>query len=440
MHTALRILCIIVSTIALSGAGTSVYHIGKIEFQTIDKWYAHYVETHYKKARAQNAALVILELDTPGGLVSDALKIRSIIMDSPVPTAVFINKNAISAGALISLSAKYIFISEGGVLGAATPVIRTPSRLVKASEKEVSVMRAEMRSTAQRFQRNPRIAEAMVDDSMTLTEKDDGIALEKGKLLTLTADEALSTGMVNGKASSVSDIAERAGVKDARITKAVVTFRDRLLGFLTNPIVLMLLLAIGIFAAFIEFKTAGLGIGGSVAALSFAMFFISQFLLGDANWIAPALFLVGAILIVVEIFLIPGFGIPGVIGFLLMIAGIIISFGVNRIETAVIVVFFALVIATIGIVLIARRLPKSPLFRKLSLNEEQHGYRSSDSFDTLLGRQALVAATLRPAGQVEIDGKRYDAVSEGSFIEKGLQVKVIKVEGNRIVVGPVSAG
>ncbi|MEK6794051.1 MAG: NfeD family protein [Spirochaetota bacterium] len=428
-----RILCLLALMVPLSAA-TNVYHIAKLEYQVIDKWYAHYIETQYKKAKDAGASLIVFELDTPGGYVVDALKIKGIIMDSPVDTAVFVNRNAISAGALISLSAKYIYLSRGAVIGAATPVLQASNSFIKASEKEVSVMRAEMRSAAERHGRNPRIAEAMVDESIGLTKKVDGIDIEKGRLLTLTTDEAVRLGFVNGSVSSVRDILTALGKADVPVIKGEPTTRDRFIGFLTSPVVLMLLLAIGIIAAFVEFKTAGFGVGGSVAVLSFATFFISQFLLGDSNWMAPAIFFVGVVLIVVEVFLVPGFGIPGIVGIVLMFVGIVISFGIKRLEYGIVVLLVAIVAATIVSVFIAKKLPKSRLFSALSLTADEKGAIANDNLERLLGKTGTVIGTLRPAGQIEIDGNRYDAVSQGSFIESGTTVKVIKVEGHRVVV------
>lgn len=415
-------------------AATNVYHIAKLEYQMIDKWYAHYIDTQYKKARTAGASLIVLEIDTPGGYVVDALKVKGIIMDSPIETAVFINRNAISAGALISLSAKYIYMTPGAVMGAATPVLPSSNMMVKASEKEVSVMRAEMRSAAEKSGRNGRIAEAMVDESFVLTKAADGIDLPSGKLLTLTTDEAVRIKFISGRASSVDDVIAQLGRKGASVIKGEPTMRDRFIGFLTSPVVLMLLLAIGIIAAFIEFKTAGFGVGGSVAVLSFATFFISQFLLGDSNWMAPAIFFVGIVLIVVEVFLVPGFGIPGVIGIVLMFVGILLSFGIKRIEYGIVILLAAIVAATIVSVFIAKKLPKSRLFSALSLTADEKGAIANDKLDDLLGKTGMVIGTLRPAGQIEIDGVRYDAVSQGSFIETGTSVKVIKVEGHRVIV------
>lgn len=430
-------------------AETNVYHIRSLDsfsFQkrTVDNWYTHYLKTHYERAEEEHASLVILEIDTPGGLVSAMFDIKEVILDSPIDTAVFVNKRALSAGAFIALSAKYIFMAEGATIGAATPVIPSVSTnsgvgFEKASEKQVSAMRAEIRSLAEKYDRPPRVAEAMVDESISLTKAKDGIDCPKGTLLTLTIAEALQTGLITAKANSTEEILSALEMEHAQLISPRVHFSDVILRFLTNPFILALFIIAGIIGAYIEIKTPGFGIGGSIAILAFTSYFIVQLLVGGASWIAPAIFIIGIVLILVEAFVIPGFGVAGIMGILSLGLGVMLGFGVGRLEEGVVVLFVAAIASTILIIILARFLPESNLFQRIELRAQLDNYHVSENYDTLKGKEGVVLKTLRPAGIVEIDDEEYDAISRGTYIDKGVRVHVVKVEGNRIVVSETEA-
>ena len=420
----------------LYAENNKIYVINKLEFQEVNRWYAGYIKKAIDKANEDKADLIILELDTPGGLLSSALSIKNYIIESEVPVVVYINKNALSAGALISLSAKEIYMSDGSVIGAATPVYLNGDEVKKAGEKEVSAMRAAMRSSAETTKKNIKAAEAMVDETIVLTEKEDGIDLDGKTLLTLSADEAIKINIADKKANSIKEIIELKGLND---NSEIITVKeenyDFILRFLLNPFVLSLLMSIGIAGIYLEIKTPGFGVGGVTAIIAFSIFFFVQFFSGDSSLLEPAIFLLGAVLICVEIFLIPGFGITGVLGIIAILASVFMSFGIHNIAIAVFVIFISLIIDIILIVLIARFMVKSKEFKnKITLSSDTAGYHSSVSYDHLLNREGIADTFFRPAGYIMIDNKRYDAVSEGEFIDKGSSLKVILVEGNRIVV------
>ena len=420
----------------LYAENNKIYVINKLEFQEVNRWYAGYIKKAIDKANEDKADLIILELDTPGGLLSSALSIKNYIIESEVPVVVYINKNALSAGALISLSAKEIYMSDGSVIGAATPVYLNGDEVKKAGEKEVSAMRAAMRSSAETTKKNIKAAEAMVDETIVLTEKEDGIDLDGKTLLTLSADEAIKINIADKKANSIKEIIELKGLND---NSEIITVKeenyDFILRFLLNPFVLSLLMSIGIAGIYLEIKTPGFGVGGVTAIIAFSIFFFVQFFSGDSSLLEPAIFLLGAVLICVEIFLIPGFGITGVLGIIAILASVFMSFGIHNIAIAVFVIFISLIIDIILIVLIARFMVKSKEFKnKITLSSDTAGYHSSVSYDHLLNREGIADTFFRPAGYIIIDNKRYDAVSEGEFIDKGSSLKVILVEGNRIVV------
>ncbi len=420
----------------LYAENNKIYVINKLEFQEVNRWYAGYIKKAIDKANEDKADLIILELDTPGGLLSSALSIKNYIIESEVPVVVYINKNALSAGALISLSAKEIYMSDGSVIGAATPVYLNGDEVKKAGEKEVSAMRAAMRSSAETTKKNIKAAEAMVDETIVLTEKEDGIDLDGKTLLTLSADEAIKINIADKKANSIKEIIELKGLNDnSEIITVEEENYDFILRFLLNPFVLSLLMSIGIAGIYLEIKTPGFGVGGVTAIIAFSIFFFVQFFSGDSSLLEPAIFLLGAVLICVEIFLIPGFGITGVLGIIAILASVFMSFGIHNIAIAVFVIFISLIIDIILIVLIARFMVKSKEFKnKITLSSDTAGYHSSVSYDHLLNREGIADTFFRPAGYIMIDNKRYDAVSEGEFIDKGSSLKVILVEGNRIVV------
>ncbi|MEI0603646.1 NfeD family protein [Brachyspira alvinipulli] len=420
----------------LYAENNKIYVINKLEFQEVNRWYAGYIKKAIDKANEDKADLIILELDTPGGLLSSALSIKNYIIESEVPVVVYINKNALSAGALISLSAKEIYMSDGSVIGAATPVYLNGDEVKKAGEKEVSAMRAAMRSSAETTKKNIKAAEAMVDETIVLTEKEDGIDLDGKTLLTLSADEAIKINIADKKANSIKEIIELKGLNDnSEIITVEEENYDFILRFLLNPFVLSLLMSIGIAGIYLEIKTPGFGVGGVTAIIAFSIFFFVQFFSGDSSLLEPAIFLLGAVLICVEIFLIPGFGITGVLGIIAILASVFMSFGIHNIAIAVFVIFISLIIDIILIVLIARFMVKSKEFKnKITLSSDTAGYHSSVSYDHLLNMEGIADTFFRPAGYIIIDNKRYDAVSEGEFIDKGSSLKVILVEGNRIVV------
>ena len=413
-----------------------VYVIKKLEFQEINRWYAAYIKKAIKKAEDEGASLIILELDTPGGLLSSALSIKNYIIESDIPVVAYINKNALSAGALISLSCEAIYMSDGSIIGAATPVYMKGNEIEKASEKEISAMRAAMRSSAERSKKNVRIAEAMVDETIILSKRNDGIDLDDKTLLTLSVEEALKVNIADGKANSIIDIIKLRNLSEnSTIINVEEEKYDYILRFLINPAVLSALISIGIIGVYIELKTPGFGIGGVISIIAFSIFFFAQVFVGESGFLAPAIFFLGIVLLAIEIFVIPGFGITGILGILGIVAGIFMSFGINNIAQATLVVFVSLIADIILIIILARFILKSKGFKNIvALETDTAGYHSSVSYDNLLGCEGITDTFFRPSGNIIINDKKYDAITEGEFINKGVKIKVILVEGNKIVI------
>ena len=433
------IFTIFISKNIYSQENSKIYVIKKLEFQEINRWYAAYIKKAIKKAEDEGASLIILELDTPGGLLSSALSIKNYIIESDIPVVAYINKNALSAGALISLSCASIYMSDGSIIGAATPVYMKGNTIEKASEKEISAMRAAMRSSAERSKKNVRIAEAMVDETIILSKKNDGIDLDDKTLLTLSVKEALKVNIADGKANSIIDIIKLRNLSE---NSTIINFEeekyDYILRFLINPAVLSALISIGIIGAYIELKTPGFGIGGVISIIAFSTFFFAQVFVGESGFLAPAIFFLGIVLLAIEIFVIPGFGITGILGILGIVAGIFMSFGINNIAQATSVIFFSLIADIILIVILARFILKSKGFKNIvALETDTAGYHSSVSYDNLLGREGITDTFFRPSGNIIINDKKYDAITEGEFINKGVKIKVILVEGNKIVIKEV---
>lgn len=416
-----------------------IYVIKKLEFQEINRWYAAYIKKAIKKAGDEGASLIILELDTPGGLLSSALSIKNYIIESDIPVVAYINKNALSAGALISLSCEAIYMSDGSIIGAATPVYMKGNEIEKAGEKEISAMRAAMRSSAERSKKNVRIAEAMVDETIILSKRNDGIDLDDKTLLTLSVEEALKVNIADGKANSIIDIIKLRNLSENSTIKNLEEEKyDYILRFLINPAVLSALISIGIIGVYIELKTPGFGIGGVISIIAFSIFFFAQVFVGESGFLAPAIFFLGIVLLAIEIFVIPGFGITGILGILGIVAGIFMSFGINNIAQAVLVVFVSLIADIILIIILARFILKSKGFKNIvALETDTAGYHSSVSYDNLLGCEGITDTFFRPSGNIIINDKKYDAITEGEFINKGAKIKVILVEGNKIVIKEV---
>ena len=430
------IFTIFISKNIFSQDNAKVYVIKKLEFQEINRWYAAYIKKAIKKAEDEGASLIILELDTPGGLLSSALSIKNYIIESDIPVVAYINKNALSAGALISLSCEAIYMSDGSIIGAATPVYMKGNEIEKASEKEISAMRAAMRSSAERSKKNVRIAEAMVDETIILSKRNDGIDLDDKTLLTLSVEEALKVNIADGKANSIIDIMKLRNLSEnSTIINVEEEKYDYILRFLINPAVLSALISIGIIGVYIELKTPGFGIGGVISIIAFSIFFFAQVFVGESGFLAPAIFFLGIVLLAIEIFVIPGFGITGILGILGIVAGIFMSFGINNIAQATLVVFVSLIADIILIIILARFILKSKGFKNIvALETDTAGYHSSVSYDNLLGCEGITDTFFRPSGNIIINDKKYDAITEGEFINKGVKIKVILVEGNKIVI------
>jgi membrane-bound serine protease (ClpP class) len=406
----------------------------------IDLGLAPFVQRVLDEATAAGAAAVILEINTFGGRVDAAVLIRDALLGSRIRTVAFVNKRAISAGALISLAAEWIVMADGGTIGAATPVeLGAPGAPAQpVAEKTVSYMRKEFRATAESRKRPPLLAEAMVDADVDIP----GV-IAKGKLLTLTTQEALKHKLADARADTVDAVLASLDLAGAEVRRATQTWAETLVRFLTHPVVSSLLMTIGILGIIVEIRTPGFGLPGLLGAASLALFFWGHWLVRLAGWEELLLVGVGLILLAFEVFVTPGFGVTGVLGITALIGGLGLSLvGAGAtwavVVTAVGQVAASLLLALVASLVLLRFLPRLPFGRRLVLETElrgHEGFASAPETDRAwLGKHGTAASTLRPAGIADIEGERVDVVSDGEFIDAGEPLTVVRVDGNRIVV------
>lgn len=441
LFLALVLLCAIPASVAQEQK--RVVHVASIE-GIIDLGLAPFVQRVLDEATAGGAVAVVLEINTFGGRVDAAVQIRDALLSAKLPTVAYVNRRAISAGALISLAAQHLVMAPGATIGAATPVqVGQPGDGAQpVSEKTVSYVRKEFRATAESRKRPPLIAEAMVDPDVAIR----GV-IEKGKLLTLTTDEALKHKVAEFRADNVNAALEHLGIMDAELRRVSPNWAENVVRFLTHPILSSLLVTIGMLGIIIELRTPGFGVAGAVGVGSLAAFFWGHWLVQLAGWGELLLALGGIALLLVEFFVIPGFGVAGILGIVALLAALVMSvvgtgatsecfmFAAGRI-------FFAMLVALLASVLMLRYMRRTPFGRWLILDTglgAGQKYGSAPESDLRwLGKRGRTTSPLRPAGIADIQGTRVDVVSEGEAIEPGTLIEVTRVDGNRIVVRKIT--
>lgn len=404
----------------------------------IDLGLAPFLSRTIREAQDAGAAAVVLDINTFGGRVDAAVAMRDALLGSPVKTIAFVNQRAISAGALITLACEQVVMATGGTVGAATPVLSGGTETVAADEKTVSYVRSEFRATAEARNRNPQIAEAMVDPDVVIP----GL-IEAEKLLTLTTSQAIEHGIADYTADSLEAALEAVGLAGADVFRAEQTWAESVVRFITNPVVSSLLMTLGLLGLLVEIRTPGFGVPGGIGVLSIALFFWGHWIVQLAGWEELLLVFVGVLLLLVEVFLLPGFTLAGVAGIVMLVAGLGLTLVGSGATAAAVIsalgrVAISVLVALAGGLVAMRFLPKLPFGRRLILStdmEAEEGFVSSPETDRQwLGKTGRAVSPLRPAGIAEIDGTRVDVVSDGVFIDAGAPVRVTRVDGNRIVV------
>jgi len=395
---------------------------------------APFVARAIREAEEAGARAVILELETPGGRVDAAQQIVKAVSQSTIPVYAFVNAHAWSAGAMIALAADSVFMGPVSSIGAATPVIGGQ----KASEKMVSAMRGEFRALAEARGIDPRLAEAMVDESVEV----EGV-IEEGKLLTLTGKEAVDLGFAAAEVASLEELLDNVHLSDATVQTVTINWAERLVRFLSHPIVAPILLSMGTLGLIIEIKTPSFGLAGLVGLTSFAAFFGSHLLIGLAGWEEVMLLGAGLIALGIEVFVVPGFGIAGAIS-ILCIGGAVFLALIGNLPTWPDVVRASGIISTTGIMVIAsiyllvRQLPaRGRGIFLMTAADRATGYIASAAREDLVGAEGVAATDLHPSGTAVLGGERLDVVSEAGFINKGERIRVVRSEGYRHVVEPL---
>lgn len=393
---------------------------------TIDLGLSAYVERALEEAVLSKAKAVILEIDTFGGRVDAAIQIRDKIMSLNIPSVAYVKNRAWSAGALIALSAKYILMAKSASIGAAEPQ--------PADEKTVSALRAEFTSTAQSRGRPENLAAAMVDKDIEIEN-----VIEKDKILTLNAEQAIKLNIADNIVLNNEEVLNFLNLKDAKIVYIYPNWAENISRFVTNPIVSPLLLSIGFLGLIIEFWTLGWGIAGSMGLISLSLFFGGHIIAGLAGFETIILFAIGLLLLLAEVFLIPGFGLAGIGGAAAILASIFLTFG--NIVQATYSILIALGLSIAGFFLLIRFIPSTRAWRKFILftkQEKELGYTvGTKDLKRLTGKEGIAITPLRPSGIVEVNGKKLNALTRGEYVNSNTKIKIISVEGNKIVVEAV---
>jgi len=430
---------------AQGGAGKKLFVV-PIE-GTIDLGLAPFVERVAERAGPND--VILLRIKTFGGRIDAAVRIRDALLDSRAKTVAYVDHRAISAGALISLACDSIVMSPGASIGAATPVQQGEGGEMKpTSEKVVSYMRAEMRATAEAKERRADVAEAMVDADVEIP----GVS-EKGKLLTLTSDKALALKVADATAPDFDAAIALLNLTQAERVDLQTSWGEKIARLLTDPIVSSLLMTFGFLGLLMELYTPGFGVGGTIGVVCLALFFLGQYAAHLAGWEELLIFAFGFVLLLLEVFVIPGFGITGVAGIGLMVTALVMAmidlelpwdvsfelgYAQQSLSRALVRIAVALAALLVGAFVFGKYFPGSGLGKKLILASStaaSAGYVSAKvGLEGLVGKQGTAHSTLRPAGIALIEGRRVDVVSEGEFIDPGAAIEVVQVDGNRVVV------
>lgn len=458
---------------------------------TIDLGLAPYLERVLGDAEDAGAAAVLVEIDTPGGRLDAVLEMRDALLDSPVRTVAFVDPTAFSAGALVAIACTEIHMTPAGVMGAATPVQGGTGEV--ADEKTISAVRSTFEATAEQRGRDPQVAGAMVDPDVVV----DGL-VERGELLTLTTTQAVEFGYADGVASDRAALLSELGLTSSEQVDTSPSLAERLVRLITAPVVASLLLTVGMLALIADLLSGGVGIGVAAGLGLLALFFWGHMLAGLTGWEDVALVVLGLALIAVEVFVVPGFGVPGVLGLVTLLGGAFLAM-INRdldlvtnddlVRAAVTVgaTFVAIVVGLFALLaLVSRRSSRSGLILharlgvgepaierapggwlrwfgatgRLPADRATAGSRDdegtapaadttgatktagsagappteTDRAPTLVGATGTALSDLRPSGVADIAGVRINVVTLGDYVRRGERIEVIRDDRYRRVV------
>jgi membrane-bound serine protease (ClpP class) len=406
----------------------------------IDVRTKRYVDLALQEAKDRNASHILIEMNTYGGALYDADEIRSALLNLDIPVYVFVDNNAASAGALISIACDSIYMAPGGSIGAATVVNRTGEA---APDKYQSYMRSIMRSTAEASGRDPRIAEAMVDEKIEI----EGIT-KAGEVITFSTSEAMKNGFCEGEFSSSTELLTYLKLDNATVHRYEVSNTEAIISFFINPFISGILILIIIGGIYFELQTPGVGFPIMASIVALVLYLVPYYLNGLAeNWEILA-FIIGLVLIAIEVFVIPGFGIFGILGLILTLGSLVFMMLNNEmfdfefvpkenitraLLTTLTGLFGSIILMFIGGV----RLTNSNFFKRVALQGVQsktEGYSSRFIAAGMAGKTGEVFSVLRPSGKVEIEGELYDAHTRGEYLEQGEKIVVVDESGTSLKV------
>lgn len=400
--------------------------------QTVESGLYSFLKRAFADAEQAKAAAIVLDIDTPGGRLDSAEQIGKLIRSSPAPTTAFVHGRAVSAGSYIALNAGQIVMAPGSMIGAASVVDGAGNDVESA--KIISYWSGEMRSAAELGGRNPDIAEGMVDKRAVVAMPQIGRTSEAGDIISLTAEEAMKVGYAEKIASSLDETIAHLGLQGATVLHFEPSFAEKLARFLVNPLIMTLLLIIGIAGVAIELLVPGFGVPGILGVVGFGLYFFGHYVAGFAGMEEIVLFVAGIALLLVEIF-VPSFGILGILGIVAIISGVVMAAFDTGNALLSLGVSFALAVVIVAIV--ATVFKRRGVWNKFILRDElstESGYVSRSSQEHLFGAVGTTVTPLRPAGTAEFWDEKVDVVTEGEFIDAGSPVQVVKVEGVRVVV------
>ena len=416
---------------------------------TIDLGLPPFINRMLQEAKAMDAEVVVFDINTFGGRVDAATQIKDAILGVDIKTVAFVNRRAISAGALITLSCEQVYMAGGGLIGAATAVDMSGK---KGSEKVISFMREEMASTAEKRGRSKDIARGMVDEELAFTHLvingdsvlvDDIEGQKEGKLISLTTDQAIKYGIADGSAETIDALLDSLGYSTAELIETSENWSEKIVRFLTDPVVASLLTTFGFLGILFELQSPGWGIPGFVG-LACLILSLSVSYIAELATMSDMLFVFAGLgLILLEMLVIPGFGIVGLGGIGFMLYGLYllllpdVPVGEEIMEQAMDGFIIGLIGAAIGLVLLIRLMMKTKFWDQLTspdIQKKEDGYSNTQGWETLDGLTGVADTDLHPSGWVKIGEQRVFVVSEGGFIDQGKEITVLSVDGNRVLV------
>ena len=416
---------------------------------TIDLGLPPFINRMLQEAKSMDADVVVFDINTFGGRVDAATQIKDAILGVDIKTVAFVNRRAISAGALITLSCEQVYMAGGGLIGAATAVDMSGK---KGSEKVISFMREEMASTAEKRGRSKDIARGMVDEELAFTHLvingdsvfvDDIEGQKEGKLISLTTDQAIKYGIADGSAETIDALLDSLGYSTAELIETSENWSEKIVRFLTDPVVASLLTTFGFLGILFELQSPGWGIPGFVG-LACLILSLSVSYIAELATMSDMLFVFAGLgLILLEMLVIPGFGIVGLGGIGFMLYGLYllllpdVPVGEEIMEQAMDGFIIGLIGAAIGLVLLIRLMMKTKFWDQLTspdIQKKEDGYSNTQGWETLDGLTGVADTDLHPSGWVKIGEQRVFVVSEGGFIDQGKEITVLSVDGNRVLV------